>query len=105
MFNIGDEVKIINTGNIYSKYLEMAVMLSASYKWQYGYGYSPPGEKIGRILNFRRHPTGNDTVYLVYIPSLDREILIGELGIQLKKKKVKRSKMLALYKEFSQNGF
>ncbi len=77
-FNKGDEVKIINKGENFSTYEEMAQELSAT-KWEYNKSIK---SLTGKIIDFAKHEHQDDIVYLVDCG--DREYLIGEDGLKLR---------------------
>ena len=83
MFGKGDIVKIVDEGAVYPDHIEMAIRLKAT-KWKetkYNsrkfYRYN---NKIGIIKNHGIDVSKGVTIYLIYIDSMDTEILIEGFG-------------------------
>lgn len=87
-FKIGDFVKVINTGHIYSADNEMAEKMNLKY-WEY---YLPVknGEK-GKIVAIKKHEYENLNLLGIRLENNNyniNEIIISEFGVALIKKKL-----------------
>jgi len=79
-FQIGEIVKVVNDGQFYSTYKEMAIAMDISSKdWLQ---YDLYNGDIGSIVNVKIHESDSDIVYGVKINNSNKVALIGEDGLE-----------------------
>lgn len=78
---IGMTVQVVNTGQIYDSYEEMAKTLKAT-NWIEGSGYSTK-DKFGIIRNFKKQEQRvSDDYYWILVDINGQEIVIGSAGLK-----------------------
>ena len=81
---IGNKVKIVDSGKLYSGHKAAAKELGAT-KWNSYYGKSTPliQDMVGIVKNikFSKKILSNEQIALVYIPGIDEEFVIGVKGL------------------------
>lgn len=84
-FKPSQSVVVVNEGELYSTYCEMAESMELK-KYVKDFGSYCISEEQGRIIAIRGHGSDGRVLYGVHLPRHNKDIIIGEPGIELCKK-------------------